>query len=418
MRDVVRAGESIRIALLVWDLSISGGSQRQALELARYLMGRGHVVRVYCGYLSRSKCYPDLLRKLDVVCLHERDYVEGRNNFLRWVLYPPEPLFTGQAKALADMMPDGGFDLVNCHDFMVYRSAYYYKRANKVPVVWMVNDLPRSLVGPKSGLGGGSMKDLLHYLILGGPLGHRSDLRRVRALDKCVVFDKPTAEAFAKKVGVAPVRMGSGLDSSVFECRPRSKAPDRKKLKVLDVGVFYPHRRYEDLLNAVALAKKDGVMAEVMIVGSDAYDKIYASRTRELASALGLQNEVKFICNVTEEELRRLYADADVFVFPNYPQTWGLAPFEAMASGTPVIVSTGAGASEVMTDGENALLVPPGRPEAIASCLVRLCDDGELYVRLSRNGRRFVEENISWNAYGMRMEALFKETLSKPGGEK
>jgi glycosyltransferase involved in cell wall biosynthesis len=86
-----------------------------------------------------------------------------------------------------------------------------------------------------------------------------------------------------------------------------------------------------------------------------------------------------------------------------------------MASGTPVIVSKAAGAADVLKHEDSALLVDPGRPEQIADCLRRLCEDPSRYAMLSRNGRRFVEENVSWDAYGRRMEALFERGMARLG---
>ena len=401
----------MKIAIVVWDLSISGGTQRQVLELAHYLVGKGHVVKVYCAYLNRSRCYPGRLEGLEISAMREGDYSRGRDNLRKWIAYPPEPMFAGEAKALSEAM-DEDFDLVNPHDFQAYRAAYFYKRAHGTPAVWMVNDLPRSMVLPGLGLRPRKMLDLVHYVLLGGPLGFCVDRARIRLMDRSVVFDRPSAELLRRRTGLEPVRMGSGLDPSAFTFRPRSGCSGERAIKALAVGIFFPHRRFEDLLRAAELLAGEGYDVTVSLVGSEAYEPNYARRIHSLVSELGLESRVRFLGEVAEPELKRLYSESDVLVFPNYPQTWGLAVFEAMASGTPVIVSTGAGSSELLTDGENALLVPPGRPDEIASCMKRLCGDAQLYSKLSTNGRRFVEESVSWDSYGRRMEALFEEVVA------
>ena len=412
----MRAGESIRIALVIWDLSISGGSQRQALELARYLMRKEHKVKIFCAYLNRSKCYPDLLEGLDITTMNEQDYSESKSRHKSWIWYPIEPLFAEEARALSDMM-DEEFDIVNPHDFQAYRTAFFYEykrrhsRGHSTHSIWMVNDLPRSLIVPRWSPSRRGMLAFFHYYIVGGPIGRYVDRKRMRWMHASVVFDKTTADEFKRMTGSVPERMGSGLDVAKFEYRKRESVVKKGQISVLDVGVFFPHRRYEDLLNAAALLKKRGIGVKVTIVGSDRYDPVYAQKTRDLVAPLGLKDDVAFLGEVEETKLRRLYADADVFVFPNYPQTWGLAPFEAMASGTPVIVSRAAGASEVLTHEENALLVDPGKPEQIADGLQRLCEEPSRYAMLSRNGRRFVEDNVSWEAYGRRMEALFQKII-------
>jgi len=401
----------MRIALVVWDLSISGGTQRQALELARYLQRRGHEVVVYCAYINRSKCYPELLKELNIVATHKQDYSASRDGISGWIKYPAEPLFTAEARALAENM-DPNLDLVNPHDFQAYRVAYYYKMAHGTPAVWMVNDLPRSMIPPR-GLSPRKLLDVLHYLVLGGPLGYLADRRRIRALDGAVVFDKPSMEAYRRRTGITPSRMGSGLDPSSFDFVPGDGCGDKDGFTILAVGIFFPHRRFEDLVRALSILSKKRIKARLLLVGSEAYDKAYAGKIRGLVSSLGLEDEVSFLGEVPENELRALYSSSDVLVFPNSPQTWGLAVFEAMASGTPAVVSTGAGASEVLSDGENALLVPPGEPASIARALERLRNDRGLYIKLSWAGREFVEEKISWDAYGTRMESLFLEAVSK-----
>ncbi len=79
-----------------------------------------------------------------------------------------------------------------------------------------------------------------------------------------------------------------------------------------------------------------------------------------------------------------------------------------MACGMPVIVSRTAGASEILTDGENALLVNPKKPQEIADAIERLVENPELYMRLSVKGRKFVEERMSWERSAHNLLALFE----------
>jgi glycosyltransferase involved in cell wall biosynthesis len=153
------------------------------------------------------------------------------------------------------------------------------------------------------------------------------------------------------------------------------------------------------------------------IAGSEERDPHYAAKIRGLVSAEHLEDRIKLLGAISEDELVKKYRETDVFAFPNSPQTWGLSVFEAMACGAPAVVSRGCGASEVLTDGENALLVEPARPEAISDAISRLMDDAALYAKLSRVGRRYVEENITWEAYGSRMMDVFKQ-VTKKGGER
>jgi glycosyltransferase involved in cell wall biosynthesis len=127
----------------------------------------------------------------------------------------------------------------------------------------------------------------------------------------------------------------------------------------------------------------------------------------------GIAEHCRFLGKVSDAEMVKMYQAADVFVFPNSPQTWGLAVFEAMACGTPVVVSRGAGASEVLTDGVNGYLVDPASPDQMAAAIRRIAENPADWVRLSREGRRFVEENITWVQYGRKMREEMKTVCSR-----
>jgi len=406
----------MKIAMVVWDLSVSGGTQRQAMEFADYLRRNGHEVRFYCAYVDRSKCYPRLMGRFEVKSLHEAEYAKSRNDVLTWVLHPLEPLIARQERRLERLMDDG-FDVVNCHDQRAYRVAVMHKKRCGTPVVWMMNDLPKSLWPPKRRPGARGLFDHVHFYVFGGPVAQFVDVQRVRRIDRVASLDKGTAKTYGLVSGRESTVVRSGLDAASFKFTPRQPRSGGSNPKILAVGIFFPHRRFEDLVNAVSLLHKKGMKVSLSILGSESYDPKYAARIRSLTTSLGLGDIVSFSGTVSDDELRNSYAEADVFVFPNSPQTWGLAVFEAMASGTPVIVSTGAGASEILTDGENALLVSPGRPEEIAVKLERLLTDDGLYSRLSVNGRDFVERELSWDRYGENMMKFFDEVTAKSSQE-
>ena len=178
-------------------------------------------------------------------------------------------------------------------------------------------------------------------------------------------------------------------------------------------GIFFPWRRFEDLIEALKIVKDKGVEFDLNHIGTDIRDKKYAQMIYKMVDQIGLSDYVKFHGAVSEEKLIDLYSTSDIFVFPNYPQTWGLAVFEAMACGTSVIVSTGCGASEVLTDGENALLVAPKSPNSIADAIIKLKENPDLWRNISINGIKFVEENIRWDLYAKNMMKVFNEVLER-----
>ena len=74
----------------------------------------------------------------------------------------------------------------------------------------------------------------------------------------------------------------------------------------------------------------------------------------------------------------------DVFVLPSQDEPFGLVVIEAMAAARPIVATETGGVPEIVTDGQEALLVPAGDAEAMAAAIARLLSDAELADRLSR----------------------------------
>lgn len=108
------------------------------------------------------------------------------------------------------------------------------------------------------------------------------------------------------------------------------------------------------------------------------------------------------------EELKRLYAEADIFVFPTLSDCAPLAVPEAMAASLPVI-STAIGAiPEMAREGETGCIVEPGSVESLRAALDRLVADGALRARLGANGRALVEAEHDAQKNAQRLLALLK----------
>jgi glycosyltransferase involved in cell wall biosynthesis len=109
---------------------------------------------------------------------------------------------------------------------------------------------------------------------------------------------------------------------------------------------------------------------------------------------------------IPQPELRDLYAGSDVAVFPNRAQAYGLAPLESLASGTPVILSTGIGVSEPLTGHSGVLMVPPETPDAIAAAL-RTAMTSDLRSGVGET-REWMRAELSNRRYAERMAAIFE----------
>jgi glycosyltransferase involved in cell wall biosynthesis len=126
-----------------------------------------------------------------------------------------------------------------------------------------------------------------------------------------------------------------------------------------------------------AVATMPGV---TLVVAGDGPERAALERRMR---ELGVEGRVRFLGSVSRDDVLRLFRAADASVLPsaweNYPHT----VVEALAVGCPVIATAVGGVPEVVRDGENGLLVPPGDPPALAAAVSRFFSDPALRERLA-----------------------------------
>ncbi len=405
----------MNIAIIVRRLDRIGGVERQALCLAKGLRERGHTVTLYTFFYNPEALFGGLRDVAPVVSLGAR-----QGALERFLLAVPLVSFFVMAyvdrrrsHALA-LRIDRSTEVLNPHDQVVYQVAHYYKTlVRDIPSVWTMDDLPtRAFTRYRDAACSGRSVGLLHRVV-DRALDAVAVLPFIPAQTAVAVLDERDKAWVREQFGKDAVVVRPGADTAGFAYRARTAAG--RPLRMLMAGIYFPHRRFEDGIRALALLRERGIEATLTIVGRSHAADPYVLRVRALITQLGLESQVTLRGEVTEEELHALHSAADAFVFASHLQSWGIAVFEAMASGTPVVVSRSAGASEVLTHGQTALLVKPLSPVQIADAAEALAGDPALYGRLSAQGRAFVEGNLRWDTMVTQMEALLRSASATYG---
>lgn len=161
------------------------------------------------------------------------------------------------------------------------------------------------------------------------------------------------------------------------DVRSRYSLPGRF---VLSVGTLQPRKNYVRLIEA--FSRLSGV-EDVRLVISGARGWLYEEIFRRVEE-LGLSSRVLFPGYVAEADLPALYSLSEVFAFPSLYEGFGLPPLEAMACGTPVVVSRASSLPEVV--GNAGCLVDPLSVEEIAGTLQALLDSPARRADLAEQG--------------------------------
>jgi glycosyltransferase involved in cell wall biosynthesis len=129
---------------------------------------------------------------------------------------------------------------------------------------------------------------------------------------------------------------------------------------------------------------------------------------------LGLEDAVRFVHGLTEQALVELFGSACVGVVPSLYEGFSLPAVELMACATPLVATTAGALPEVVgPDGQTALHVPPGNPEALAAAVGRLLDDPALASRIGAAGRERVVRHFTWRAVAAATVAWYRSVLDE-----
>jgi N-acetyl-alpha-D-glucosaminyl L-malate synthase BshA len=197
---------------------------------------------------------------------------------------------------------------------------------------------------------------------------------------------------------------------NLAEYRPDARHPDEHlapadhKLLV-HISNFREVKRVKDVVRIFARVRRAMPATLVMVGdGPDRHDAEHEARE------LGVGSDVRFLGRL--DTVAPLLAAADLFLLPSQTESFGLAALEAMACGTPVLASRTGGLPEVLTDGVEGILEPPGSVEAMARRAVALLKDPGAHARM-REAAITRARTFSADAIVPQYEAFYREVLGR-----
>jgi glycosyltransferase involved in cell wall biosynthesis len=209
--------------------------------------------------------------------------------------------------------------------------------------------------------------------------------------------------------GVANERIANianGIDLSRFAAGATNPRLPGSRRVITTVANLRPGKGHDVLLNAAARVARRIPDVQFQIVG----DGSERRQLEQQAATLRISAQVSFLGH--RGDVPAILQHSDVFAFPSFMEASPNAVIEAMAAGLPIVATRVGGIPELIEDGRNGLLVPPGDDRALAAGLLRLIERPQLAARVADAARQTVDARFSFDRMVGEFQELFLHELS------
>lgn len=373
----------MHVIMLSWEYPprVVGGIARHVEDLAKALVRQGVDVDV-------------------ITCAHDRASEEEDDEGVKVFRVPfqnpsPPDFITWVMQMNLNLLERGieragmGAHLVHSHDWVVAYSAKVLKHAFNIPLVATIH-------ATEYGRNWGLHNDLQRYISnvewwLGFEAWRVICCSEYMRQELSWIFQLPGDKLSVIPNGVEPGRFDvpSGEDLAAF--KSQWATPDEKI--IFYIGRLVHEKGVHILLDAFSkvLAYRD--KTKLVIAGKGPA----APYLKEHAQALGIYNRVFFAGFVDDSTRNRLYKCSDVAVVPSLYEPFGITALEAMASGTPVVVSDVGGLGEVVRHGVTGMKCYAGNPNSLADNILTLLADERLCDGIRANATSDVLTKFNWD---------------------
>jgi N-acetyl-alpha-D-glucosaminyl L-malate synthase BshA len=334
-----------------------GGSGAVATELGLALARRGHEVHFI------TYAYPFRLRGyVERVFFHEVDTTTGH-----YPLFDHYPYTLALASKQHEVALQEGLDVLHVHYAIPHATTAYLAREmlrgqRQLKIITTLHGTDITLVG----------QELSFYTITRFSI-EQSDV--VTAVSTYLRDETQRAFGTRREISVIPNFINLDEYKPAHPgCREGLAPPGHKVL--CHASNFREVKRVRDVVRIFARVRK--AMPATLLMLGDGPDRADAERE---ARELQIDRDVRFLGRI--DSMAELLQATDLFLLPSQTESFGLAALEAMACGAPVVATRVGGLPEVIEDGVNGILEPPGSVEAMARRAVDLLRDPARHQRMA-----------------------------------
>lgn len=379
----------------------SGGPARVVYEISKKMVEKSHEVTVYTTDGFKSRLDVEKNKPVDVDGI-KTYYFRNLSSYLTRKMNLPIPYYL-PIVARGEMRE---FDVIHIHEYRTVLAIVvrYYAKKYKVPYILQ----PRGSVPTKSKSRQKKLFDLFfgHTII--------NDASKIIASSKIEsdqywnVFPKLNAEKI--------VHIPNGIDLETYQNLPQ-KGRFKKKYSIADnekiilfLSRIHKRKGVDHLVEAFSKLKPDLEGVKLVVAGPD---EGYLYKSKQIVNKLDIEEDVIFPGPLYEEKKIEAYVDADVFVLPSkdHYESFGNVVLEALACGTPVIVTNNCGVSEWIN--ANVGYVIESDIEQLRAALINILSDDGLMRRMGEEGRRLVREEFGGGMIVGKVEGIYDECTKR-----
>lgn len=247
-------------------------------------------------------------------------------------------------------------------------------------------------------------------------LYRRLERQYLRSVDGYVFNSETTRETVAALTdpdpGVVAYPAGDRFGRTVTPDEIRDRARERP-LRVVALGNVTPRKGLHTLIEGLERVREDW---QLTIVGDDEENPAYTRFLRKRIETLGIAGSVTLAGRLPDDELADVLARSHLLAMPSTYEGFGIAYLEGMAFGLPAIATTNGGATELISDRVDGLLIDPDDASALTDAVAPLCRNRERLVAVSLAALERYHAHPTWEETARAVRAFLRTLTSHRHG--
>jgi glycosyltransferase involved in cell wall biosynthesis len=399
--------------LVVADVSIArmiGGAERVLYEESTRLAKKGHTVCVLTRKLTDHESEVENINEVEE---HRYTFQEKLFPFFF------KSIMSDCRKVFRSLEENFPFDVINFHQPFSALGVLSSTGSHRVPYVYTCHSLSFEEYISRSLSPGNPIRWILRHL----QVSARKSIERtvLKRSDQIIVLSEYTREKLQRTYEVIPSKVSvipGGVDLERFrpstdkdQIRARMGLPEDKFI-LFTVRNLVPRMGLENLISAFEIVQ-NGRRDLLLVIGGEGPLEM---ALREQVRSYGVEDFVRFVGYIPDENLPSYYQMADLFILPTSElEGFGLVTVEALASGLPVLGTPVGGTREILTNLGSDYLFDDSNPQAIASGILKALNgwatNQAVYKSVSQTCRMVAEQHYSWDNHVSKLEDLFYSML-------